>query len=92
MQKMKELIKLSNFQLFASRTSSVKFRVFRREFLPNHSMNRTQIFGENLNCYALSIFRVLILLASSDRDKEKLNEAKSVNKDSPIDFNLSNTR
>ena len=117
MQKLKELIKLSNlcnFQLFASsiegnirrqklrncwvakkimsRTSPVKFQVFRREFLQNHSMNRTQVFRENLNCYALSIFRVFILLASSDSDKEKFNEAKSVNKDSPIDFNLSNTR
>ena len=30
-----------------SRTSPVKFRVFRREFLRNHSMNRTQIFREN---------------------------------------------
>ena len=63
MQKLKELIKLSdlcNFQLFASsiegnishqklrncwvakklmsHTSLVKFRVFRREFLPDHSM------------------------------------------------------
>ena len=92
MQKLKELIKLSNlcnFQLFASsiegnirhhrngcvakklmrRTSPVKFRVFRREFLRNHSMNWTQIFRENLNCYSLSIFRVFILLASSDSDK-----------------------
>ena len=75
-----------------SRTTPVKFRVFRREFLPNHSMNWTQIFRENLNCYALLIFRVFILLASSDSDKEKFNEAKSVNKDLLIDFNLSNTR
>ena len=51
-----------------SRTSPVKFGVFRREFLRNHSMNWTQIFRENLNCYALSIFRVFILLASSDSD------------------------
>ena len=29
-------------------------------------MNWTQIFREILNCYALSIFRVFILLASSD--------------------------
>ena len=55
-----------------SRTSPVKFRVFRREFLRNHSMNWTQIFRENLNCYALSIFRVFILLASSDSDKHML--------------------
>ena len=95
MQKLKELIKLSNlcnFQLFASsiegkkyQTSKtvkllagkkvnelyilVKFRVFRREFLRNHSMNWTQVFRGNLSCYALSIFRVFILLASSDGDK-----------------------
>ena len=68
-----------------SRTSPVKFGVFRTEFLRNHSMNWTQIFRENLNCYALSIFRVFILLASSDSDKHMLiNDAKSVNKDSPI--------
>ena len=109
MQKLKELIKLSNlcnFQVFASsiegniryqklrnywvakklmsRTSSVKFRVFRKEFLRNHLMNWTQIFRENLNCCALSIFRVFILLGSSDSDKHNVNEAKSVNKDSPI--------
>ena len=50
-------------------------------------MNWTQIFRENLNCYALSIYRVFVLLASSDSDKHyfMLNyEAKSVNKDSPI--------
>ena len=40
----------------------VKFRVFRREFLQNHWVYRAQIFR---NYYALSIFRVLILLASS---------------------------
>ena len=43
-------------------------------------MNWAKSFRENLNCYALSIFRVFILLASSDSD----NEARSVNKDSPI--------
>ena len=95
MQKLKELIKLSNlcnFQLFASsiegnirhqklRKSAIKFRVFRREFLRNHSMNWTQIFREKLNCYALSIFRVFILLALSDSDKHDVNEAKSVNQE-----------
>ena len=54
----------------------VKFRVFIREFLRNHSMNWTQIFRENLNCYALSIFRVLILLASSDSEKHMLMRQK----------------
>ena len=98
MQKLKELIKLSNFQLFASsiegnirhqklrnywvakklvsRTSPVKCRVFRREFPRTHSMNWTQIFGENFNCYALSIFRVFILLATSDSDKHMLMRQK----------------
>ena len=47
-------------------------------------MNWTQIFRENLNCYALSIFRVFILLASSDSDMHNVNEPKSVSKDSPI--------
>ena len=109
MQKLKELIKLSNlckFQLFASSiegnirhqklrnccvakklmspTFPLKFQVFRSEFLRNHSMDWTQIFRENLNCYSFSIFRVFILLASSDSDKHNVNEAKSVNKDSPI--------
>jgi len=101
MQKLKELIKLSNlcnFQLFASsiegnmrhqklrncwvakkfmsRTSPVKFQVYRRKFLRNHAMNWTQILRENLNCYALSIFRVFILLAPSDSDKHMLMRQK----------------
>ena len=59
-----------------SRTFPVKFGVFRREFLRNHSMNWTQIFRENLNCYALSTFRVFILLASSDSDKHMLMRQK----------------
>ena len=59
-----------------SRTSAVKFGVFRREFLRNHSMNWTQIFRENLKCYVLSIFRVFILLASSDSDKHMLMRQK----------------
>ena len=112
MQKLKELIKLSNlcnFQLFASsiegnirhqklrnccvakklmsRISTVKFGVFRREFLRNHSLTWTQIFRENLNCYALAIFRFFFILsASSDSDKGYVNEAKSVNKDSPLEY------
>ena len=39
-------------------------------------MNWTQISRENLNCYALSIFRVFILLASSDSDKHMLVRQK----------------
>ena len=65
-----------------SHTFSAKLRVFRREFLRNHSVYWAQIFRDNWNCYALSKFRVFILLAY-------VNEAKSVNKDSPIRrFNL----
>ena len=65
-------------------TFSVKFRVFRREFLRNHSVYWAQIFRDNWNCYALSIFRVFILLASSDSDKHMLMRQNSVNKDSPV--------
>ena len=86
---MKEISDIKNCEIAGLKVneptiSPVKFRVFRREFLQNHSMNWTQIFRENLNCYALSVFRVFILLASSDSDKHYVNEAKSVNKDSPI--------
>ena len=52
-----------------SHTFSVKFRVFRREFLRSHSVYWAQIYRDNWNCYALSIFRVFILLASSNSDK-----------------------
>ena len=55
---------------------SVKFRVFRRAFLRNHSMYWAQIFRDNWNFYALSIFRVFILLASSDSDKHMLMRHK----------------
>ena len=54
------------------RTFSVKFRVFRRESLPNHSVYWAQIFRDNWNCYALSIFSVFILFASSDSDKHNI--------------------
>ena len=47
-------------------------------------MNWIQIFRENLNCCSLSIFRVFILLVSSDSNKHYVNEAKSVNKDWPV--------
>ena len=71
-------------KLITSHTFSVKFRVFRREVLRNHSVYWAQIFRDNWNCYALSTFRVFILLASSGSDKHIFNEAKSVNKDSSI--------
>ena len=59
-----------------SHTLSVKFRVFRTYFLRNHSVYWAQIFRDNWNCYALSIFGVFILLASSDSDKPKLMRQK----------------
>ena len=59
-----------------SHTFSVKFRVFRREFLRNHSVYWAQIFRDNWKCYALSIFRVFILLASSDSNKHMLMRQK----------------
>ena len=49
---------------------------FRREFLRNHSVYWAQIFTDNLNCYVLSVFRVFILLASSDSDKRMLMRQK----------------
>ena len=59
-----------------SHTFSVKFRVFRREFLRNHSVYWAQICRDNSNCYALSIFRVFILLASPGCDKHMLMRQK----------------
>ena len=59
-----------------SHTFSVKFRVFKREFLRNHSVYWAQIFRDNWKCYALSIFRVFILLASSDSNKHMLMRQK----------------
>ena len=55
-----------------SHSFSVKFRVFGKEFLRNHSVYWAQSFTDNWNCYALSIFRDFILLASSDSDKHML--------------------
>ena len=97
MQKLTELIMLSNlynFQLFASNiegnishqklqnccvakklmsnTFSVKFRTFWRAFLWKHSV----------------YWIIILFLASSDSDKHYVNEAKSVNKDSPIICNF----
>ena len=46
-----------------------KFEVFLREFVRNYLKYRVEIFRDNLNCYALSIFRNFVLLASSDNDK-----------------------
>ena len=43
-------------------------------------MNWTQIALCYVNCYALSIFRVFILLASSDSDKHMLMRQKVLTK------------
>ena len=71
---------------FMSHTYSVKFRIFRGEFLRKHSVYWAQPFRDYWNCYALSVFRAFILLASSDSDKHMLMRQKTVNKDSPILF------
>ena len=67
-----------------SHTFFVKFRAFKREFLQNHSVYQAQIFRDSWNCYALSIFRHVGLLASSGNDEHMLKRQKNVNKDSPI--------
>ena len=54
----------------------VKFQVFRREFLRNHLLYWAQIFRDNWNCYAISIFKVFILLASSYSDTHMLMRQK----------------
>ena len=59
-----------------SHTFFVKFRVFKREFLRNDWVYRAQIFRDNWNCYALSIFRCFILFASSDNDEHMLMRQK----------------
>ena len=67
-----------------SDTFFVKFRVFKREFLRNHSVYWTQIFRDNWNCYALLIIRSFISLTYSDNEKHALMRPKNVNKRSPI--------
>ena len=56
-----------------SHTLFVNFRVFKGQFLQNHSAHRAQIFGDNCNvdcnCYALSIFRDFTPLTPSDNEK-----------------------
>ena len=47
-------------------TFSAKFRVFRKEFLRNRSVYWAQIFRDDWNCHALSIFRVFILLTTPE--------------------------
>ena len=55
-----------------SHSFPVKFRVFGKEFLRNHSVYWAQSLRDNWNCYALSIFWDFFLLASSDSDKHML--------------------
>ena len=54
-------------------TLFVNFRVFKGEFLRNHSAHRDQIFGDNgnvdCNCYALSILRDFTPLTPPDNEK-----------------------
>ena len=55
-----------------SDTFLVKLRVFKREFLWNHSVYRAKIFRDNWNCYALLIIRSFISLTYSDNEKHML--------------------
>ena len=50
--------------------------VFQREFIRNNLVCRAPISRDNWNCYALSIFRNFMLLASSDNDKLMLMRQK----------------
>ena len=71
-------------------TFFVSLGVIQREFLRNYLAYRAQRFRDNWNCYALSIFRNFILLASSDNDKPiNANEVKNVNKYSLIETRVS---
>ena len=86
---LKEISPIKNCEIAVWHTFSVKFRVFRRGFLLNLSVFWAQIFRDTSNCYALSIFRVFILLAATDSDKHNyVNEAKIVNKASPRSLSL----
>ena len=54
----------------------LKLGLFQREFLWNYLVYRAQIFRDNWNCHALSIFGNFTLLASSDNDKPMLMRQK----------------
>ena len=78
---LKEISAIKNCKIAVAKklmnhTFSVKFWVFRREFLRNYSVYWAQIFRDYWNCYVLSILRVFILLASSDSDKHMLMRPK----------------
>ena len=60
----------------SSYISFVNLGVFQREFLQNYLVYRAQLFRDNWNCYALSIFRNFILLVSKDNDKPMLMRLK----------------
>ena len=73
---LKEILAIENFALF------VEFRVFKIEFLQNHSVHRAQVSRDNWNCYALLFYYPYQIMMSN------VNEAKTVNKDLPIQWNL----
>ena len=76
--------KLLGGKKLVSHTFFVKFRVFKREFLWNHSVYRANIFRDNWNCYAFLIISSSIPLTYSDNEKHALMRPKNVNKHSPI--------
>ena len=62
----------------------LNFRPVGRNFLRNVSVHRAQMFRDNWNCFALSIFSDLILIAWSGNETGMLIRQKNLNEDSPI--------
>ena len=77
---LKEILAIKNCKISVAKKllshSYILCKVFGSEFLRNHSVYWAKIFRNNWNCYALLIFRVFILLASSDSDKHMLMRKK----------------
>ena len=69
-----------------------KFWGFSKRFLPNCLVYLAQVFRDNWNCYALSIFRNFILLASSDNKKPMLMRQKCKQGFACIKMNLRFTK
>ena len=65
--------------LRASKTLTPRFT----DFFTDFEKKKTTVL-QSRNCYALSIFKNFILLASSDNDRPILMRQKNVNKDSPV--------
>ena len=69
--------KIAGWQNVNELTHSFKESFFKENFFQNRLVYWTQIFRGNWNCYALSIFRVLVyFLASSENNKNILVRQK----------------